>query len=230
MTALYRFDLSKDVVVVVDSTHTRVFSNDLNEKIDAIWEKSEPSHFQSPIVSLVEYSPTHLIGELVDFSAWYASMHDPLLRKTLDIHPLAVTGRTIWRDKILVGKRALTLASLAGAMECCPSGSIDLSSITADGACDLRRAIFSELENETGIFKEHVQSVDVVALYLSTDNGVFDIQLDMHLKPDVDLSILTSPHQEYDELLWLEKGEIRSACSSGQWVPLSLRILDEAFS
>jgi 8-oxo-dGTP pyrophosphatase MutT (NUDIX family) len=232
MRELYRFPLSKEAVVAVDLQHVRHIPEELQERIDDIWERkdSEAGLFEAPIVSLVRYSPTHLIGDLVDFSAWYACVVDPDLRRHLDIHPLAVTGRTTWKNKILVGKRSPTLVAMRGVMECCPSGSIDQSCITQEGIADLRQAILSELDEEAGIGSDCAQSVTTRDLYLSTDTGVFDIHLDVVLYPESELSMLKSPLREYDELVWVEKGEADTIFPKRQWVPLSRYLLKEPFA
>jgi 8-oxo-dGTP pyrophosphatase MutT (NUDIX family) len=231
MKDLYRFPLSKEVIVAVDVVHVRRLPEELQSRIDEIWAKKEntPSLFDAPIVSLVQYSPTYLIGELVDFSTWYACGVDPYLRKVLDIHPLAVTGRTIWQNKILVGKRSPTLVAMRGVMECCPSGSVDQSCITKEGTVDLRQAILSELEEEAGIPSSSVQSIQSKDLYLSVENGVFDIHMDIVLYPESKVSILKSPLREYDELVWLERDEIDKVFPKRHWVPLSRHLLKESF-
>jgi 8-oxo-dGTP pyrophosphatase MutT (NUDIX family) len=207
----------------------RHIPQEFKDRIDEIWaaKQMNRSLFESPIVSLVQYSPTHLIGELVDFSAWYACGVDPLLQKSLDIHPLAVTGRTIWQNKILIGKRSATLVAMRGVMECCPSGSIDQSSLSKEGIADLRRAIMSELEEEAGIPGSCVKSITSKDLYLSAESGVFDIHLDVVLFPDAEVSALKSPLREYDELVWVDKGEAETVFPKRQWVPLSRYLLQE---
>ena len=229
MKELFRFPLSEQVVVAVDLNHVRHIPEELQARIAEIWEKNEMQapQFEAPIVALVRYSPTHLIGELVDFSTWYACRRDPYLRKTLDIHPLAVTGRTIWQNKILVGKRSPTLAVMQGAMECCPSGSIDQSSISKEGRADLRQAILSELDEEAGIANTCVQSILIKDLYLSAEEGVFDIHLDVVLHPESDLSVLRPPLREYDQLCWVEPDEAEKAFPKRLWVPLSRHLLEE---
>jgi 8-oxo-dGTP pyrophosphatase MutT (NUDIX family) len=229
MKELYRFPLSNEVVVAVDLLHVRHIPHDLQERIDTIWttKDTQTDLFEAPIVSLVRYSPTHLIGELVDFSAWYACGVDPFLRKTLDIHPLAVTGRTIWQNKILVGKRSPTLVAMCGVMECCPSGSIDQSCITKEGTADIRQAILSELDEEAGIAGNCLQSITTKDLYLSADSGVFDIHLDVVVYPESELSILKPPLREYDELVWIERDEVDTIFKKRRWVPLSRHLLRE---
>lgn len=229
MNEVYRFSLSSDVVVAVDPSSVRHAPEQLHEKIRKIWTegKKETPVFESPIVSLVRYSSTHLIGELVDFSVWYACLKDPSLRQALDIHPLGVTGVTRWQDAILIGKRSANLAVYGGAMECCPSGSIDLSSIRRDGTVDLSGALLSELHEEAGIEPPSVRSSVTKSLYFSKETGIFDIHIDIELYPEEDHSILKPPSREYDELVWIQKDEVGKAFSKRAWVPLSLHLLQE---
>jgi hypothetical protein len=201
----------------------------MQKKIDEIWEKGcqESMLFESPIVSLVRYSATHLIGELVDFSAWYACLKDPALRAMLDIHPLGVTGTTRWQDAILVGKRSGGVVAMPGAMECCPSGSIDRTSVLLDGTVDLRGAILSELCDEVGIESNSVRVLRTRDLYLSTDSGIFDIHVDIVLHSETDLSVLKPPSREYEELVWMQRDGADNVFPKRSWVPLSLHLLRE---
>jgi hypothetical protein len=229
MKDLYRFPLAADAVVAVDMNHVRHIPEEFQKRIQEIWNSKEGGAllFEAPIVCLVQYSPSYLIGELVDFSAWYACGIDPTLRKNLDIHPLSVAGRTIWQNKILIGKRSSTLASMKGVMECCPSGSIDQSSITKEGVADLRCAIVSELNEEAGIANSCVQSITTKDLYLSVESGVFDIHMDIVLHPDAGLAVLKAPVREYDELVWIERREADTVFPRRAWDPLSQHLLKE---
>lgn len=227
MKELYRFPLSEEAVVAVDVDHMHHIPEWCVHRIDELWAKKEHAVYEAPIVCLARYSPTYLIGEFVDYSAWYACQKDHELRKTLDIHPLAVTGRTMWREKILVGKRASSLPSMRGRMECCPSGSVDRSCILNDGRADLSEAICLELFQEAGIARSCVQSVSMKDLYLSTEDGVFDIHLDVVLNPDCDLSSLAFSRQEYEEMFWVERRMAATKCSQQQWVALSRYLIVE---
>jgi hypothetical protein len=229
MKGLYRFPLLPEVIVAVDMHHVRHIPEEYQERVQEIWQKKEKEDllYEAPIVSLVQYSPAYLIGELVDFSAWYACGKDPMLRKQLDIHPLAVAGRTIWQNRILIGKRSPTLVSMRGMMECCPSGSIDQSSLSKEGIADLRQAISSELKEEAGIENNAIQSITTKDLYLSIESGVFDIHMDIVVYPESDLAVLKSPLREYDELVWVERLEVDTIFPKRAWDPLSRHLLKE---
>jgi 8-oxo-dGTP pyrophosphatase MutT (NUDIX family) len=229
MTPVYCFPLSEEATVVVNPTRIRHVSLDHAAHVNAIWEGRDTTRFlfDAPLVSLVQYSPSSLIGELVDFRMWYACCQDPELWPILDVHPLAVTGLTTWRGKVLVGKRSATLSSYPGAMECCPSGSLDAASVRADGTVDLRQAILGELVEETGIRRESVRSARPKGLYMSTESDVFDILVEIELYPEVDQLISRPRSEEYDELHWIQKEEARLSFQERPWVPLSQFLLKE---
>jgi hypothetical protein len=228
MTQVYRFPLIEGAAVVVDPSHIRHASLGDASRVDEIWKKRDTKRllFDSPIISLVQYSSSSLIGEFVDFRLWYACCKDPELRPILDIHPISVTGLTTWRGMVLVGKRSTTVSSYPGAMECCPSGSIDGSSVGVDGSIDLEKAILLELVDETGIRRDSVRSVRMKDLYLSTDMGVFDVLAEIELNPEIDQPLSQPRSAEYDELRWIQKDQVASIFSEGPWVPLSHFLLE----
>ncbi len=228
MRAVYRFPLAHEVVVAVDVQHVRRMATWCETKIEELWKGKDPSLFEAPIVCLVRYSPTYLIGELVNFSAWYACQHDLELRKELDIHPLSVTGRTLWRNQILVGRRSSSCVNWPGGVECCPSGSIDRGCLSSEGRADLMTAICGELEEEAGIERHCVQSTTVRDLYLSAEEGVFDIHIDVVLRPDCDVAVLNHPRREYEDLCWVQRDAADALFPEQQWVPLSQHLLHEA--
>ena len=228
MTHIYRFPLDEGVSIVVDPSHIRHASVGDAPRVNELWEKRDTKKilFDSPIVSLVQYSSSSLIGELVDFRLWYACCKDPELRPILDIHPLGVSGLTTWRDMVLVGKRSAIVSSYPGAMECCPSGSVDGSAVGYEGSIDMQKAILNELCEETGIRKDGVRSARMKDLYLSTDTGIFDVLVEIELNPETDQTLSYPRSEEYDELHWAQKDQLM-ACSGCSWVPLSRFLLEE---
>ena len=230
VTQWHRFELAKNVVVTVDPSQRRSFPPEEEQRIQEIWTRRKSSKllFEASMICLVHHTPDLLIGQLVNFSAWYACTVDRALQEKLAFYPLGVTGRTIWKNRVLVGRRGPDVLSYSGAMECCPSGSLDPSFLAKDGKCDLVQAILSELTEETGIAAAYVQSVTPVALYQSTDDGVFDIQCDITLDPSADMSSLITPSKEYDQLLWMTKEEAKTIFADRPWVPLSRHLLGES--
>lgn len=232
MTRIYRFPLVDGVSVVADPSHIRHASLGEASRIDEIWEKRDTKQalFDSPIISLVQYSPSSLIGELVDFRLWYACCKHPELRPILDIHPLGVSGLTTWRGMVLVGKRSTRVSSYPGAMECCPSGSIDSSSFGSEGSIDVQKAILEELFEETGIQRDSVHSVRLKDLYLSTDTGTFDVLAEIELNPEIDQPLSQPRSEEYDELRWIQRDQLAGSFLERPWVPLSRFLLEESRS
>ena len=223
MSDVVRFSLSEGATVMVDP-RVRHIPSEYAARVEDLWQQRDPQKmlFDAPIVSLIQHTPTALIGELVDFRMWYACTKDPELRFILNIHPLGVSGFTTWRDMVLAGKRSSLVSSYPGAMECCPSGNIDRSSIRNDGVVDLERAIIEELTEETGIQRASVRSTLCTDLYLSTDTGIFDVVVAIELYPEIDQPLLASHSKEYDDLFWVQRGQLPK-CS---WVPLSLLLLE----
>ena len=230
MTRIYRFPLVDGVSVVADPSHIRHAPLGDASRVDEIWKKRDTKRtlFDAPIVSLVQYSPSSLIGELVDFRLWYACCKDPELRPILDIHPLGVSGLTTWRGMVLVGKRSANVSSYPGAMECCPSGSVDSSSVGGEGSIDVQKAVLDELFEETGIRHDSVRSVRLKDLYLSTDTGTFDILAEIELNPEIEQPLSQLRSEEYDELHWIQKDQLAASGSEYPWVPLSRFLLEES--
>ena len=218
------FPFSKKTVVMVDPSRIRHAPPEWARRVDELWQRRDPVQrlFDAPIVSVVQRMPDVITGELVDFRLWYACRQDPELSLVLDVHPLGITGLTTWRSLVLVGRRSAALSSYPGAMECCPSGSVDKVSVQKDGTVDLEKMFLTELVEETGIPRESVLSIQMKGLYLSTDTGVFDVAGAIELSPNEDQPLSRPRSREYDELQWIQKNQQ----ADQDWVPLSRLLLE----
>lgn len=221
MREIQKFILDPNVPVSLKSHHVRDVPSFLEEEVNRIWKKRKERHFvDTPIVSLVHYEPSHLRGELVWFRALYAARSSHLLRTALDIHPLGISGRLFADSHVLLGKRAKHLLFFPGALECCPSGHIDVSSLLPDGSIDIQKALMKELEEETHMAPECVRSVQVRGLYWDMSTGVWDIHCDLI----IDKQMTLVPTQEYTEFIWVPLHKALSLARSGS-VPLSRELL-----
>lgn len=179
-----------------------------DERVDELWEKREAHHIDRQIVSLKSYSPDLLIGEMIDYRVWYACVQKPSLQRLFDVHPLSVSGRVISGGKILVGRRSQKVTTHKGALECCPSG-------TLEGQLPVQ-AIQIELEEETGITS--VRKILPKEIYWSVDDGTWDIHMDLLCEDNLSTP---TPTKEYEEFFWFDPKEKRE----DEWVPLSEHLL-----
>ncbi len=225
MTTIYQFPLQSDIAVRLVGSEVRNIPVRYRREIDAIWEKEKKEGFyDGTVLSMIRYSPKEIIGELVSFKAFYASVKNRALRKVLGIYPLGISGRTIFKGKILIGTRGKNVSIYPGEKECVPSGSIDRLFIRSDKTINLECGIATELSEESGINDEEIDRIIPKSLYWDSEGAVFDIHLDIFLNDAAKISALYSPQGEYDDFMWVEKSEVTTSLLE-TCLPLSRTLL-----
>lgn len=220
MSRLYRFPLVPDVEVRVCSFVVRSIPQDIQERVDDIWERGKRATwlFDGVCLSLTSISASLLKGELVPYRAWYACTRDHSLFEKMPIFPLALSGRTIAEDRVLVGRRSPKVSTYAGRYECVPSGTFSQDAMDSAGVVNVAQMVRTELEEEAGL-SQFISFIQPLALYWSPEDNTWDMHVDIRVRQVP--QTLVSPTGEYDRLFFADP----LAEPEGDWVPLSKELL-----
>ena len=137
-------------------------SQDTISLIEDIWigenDRCGNNLFNGNIISVCEHSQALITGYLTEYKWFIAQRREPSLFQKLRVRPLAVTGMLVCSEGVVLGCRADNVEQNAGDWELVPSGSIDELAIDNNGGVDLKRAVLTELSEETGLTESDLQS------------------------------------------------------------------------
>lgn len=207
-------------------------SEDIQEDIENIWQRESkiPGRylFNGKILSLVNLEKDKLICEFVEYKYYLAQLRDPSLERFLNIKTVCVSAITLAGNRVLVGHRARSLTVHPGLYELAPSGGIDPTALE-NGKIDLIKQYMVELEEETGILKDHVKKVNPFALLYEPTMRCYEICAEIHIDPN-HTDVSKGTHEEYDELFWLPMQDVPKFIINyrDRIVPLSLWLLKES--
>ncbi len=197
--------LSRNLVVRCASSSARR-NEALERKVDAEWNKEKSRRgdalHNGSVFSVVSHGPTQITGAFDEYRYFVAQMANPELYEDLDMRFLAVSGVIICPDGIVFGRRAHETFQDQGEWELVPSGGLETEDGRGDGTVDLKKAIFRELEEEAGLRKDAIRSVDVLCLLEDQKRHLFDvgIRIEMALSSSEILSFCRKcGNKEYEE-------------------------------
>jgi isopentenyldiphosphate isomerase len=182
----------------------------MNE-INRLWDDTL---IDGNVASVVSYSPSQICVEIVPYRALHAGRRNPDL---LQLHPMGVSGRILYRDAVLVGRRAKRMSLFPGAFECCPSGHVD-TQFLKDKKIDILELITQELVEETGIHRDSVHSIVPQHCCYSLKDGTWDLHCDILLSV---APKRLQPTEEYDQFCWLTSKEVPQFLLQENVVPLT---------
>ncbi len=175
----------------------------LQEKVDKLWEEErrKNSHlFDGVIFSAVDISSTRLLGHWVSYRYALAVYRQPLLAEELRVNPVAVNGFSVASGHVLLARREANVSQYPGCWELAPSGGIDPKAASGT-SIDYRCALLTELEEETGIDRAQVTSIDPFVLVFDSLTGSWEMVLKMPMTLDIEKPMRSS---EYSEFIWVE--------------------------
>ena len=185
--------------VAVQCTDPLTPPRDLLERIETLWQESLQDTgrrlFNGVCHSLVEFDGERIVLQPIDYKLLIANRSDPEIESRLPLRPLGVTGLSLCRDGIVLGKRSGELALNGGLWEAAPSGGLDKP--------DPEAVLFEELLEELGLEPGTVRTRELVGLVEDTDSGEADLVFKLAL--DVGRSHVVSAHGrnatlEYDDI------------------------------
>jgi hypothetical protein len=196
----------------------------IEDEVDRLWEKaqSEKEVYNGQLFCLRSYDDTRIFGQFLEYRYYMATYYNPSFREILKIYPLGVSGVTLCRGCVLVGRRSSTLAQYGDCLELVPSGSIDTRAVQ-HGEVDFMRQLMWELEEEAHIGEKLVKEIHPLGLFYSSDVGVYDIGLKVVIELEEYEMVELEITAEYPMLQWMEieEWERELAKEDSQIVPLS---------
>ena len=202
-------------------------SEQQQREIEAIWQREKKSRgpllYEGLILNAVRYDENGLDGTWISYQIALAAYRSDVLARALNVQVVSVSGLTVSREHLLLGKRALYVAQNPGSLELVPSGGIDPTAQMGD-QIDYRGAILQEFEEETGLSRSKVEQITPLALVSQENSRALEICLRLELSLEACSIPLHS--EEYQELFWvkLSCAEEWLSGAHGEVVPLSQEI------
>lgn len=223
--------ISSNFQVVIQPSN-KVFSDEIQKTVDAIWEDAKKSQawlFNGLFLSYLKFEKNILYGEFVEYKYFFARTVHPSLQQEIEVYPIGVMGVTKWKDKLLIGKRTNTVTLYKGLYENVPAGSLD-PQVVENGAINLKKQYLLELDEEAGIGSEKVQNVR--PLYLIHDNNDFLVEIIAEIELFESVSNETNlSTKEYSLLNWIDRSDIllHLRQHENEYVPIVHHIFDLYF-
>lgn len=203
------------------------FSHETEKWVNSIWDKEKRKRgdvlYEGKIFHALSYSSKKLVGCFIPYKYFFAQVCEPKLYHTLKIVPVSVSGLTMSRDHILIGKRASWVAQNSDRLELIPSGGIRPPEAEMDQKIHLKQQILAELSEEAHIPLSSVKSVQFFSLIKDLKNGAIELIAEISLKSKT----CFSTSNEYNFVMTVPKSEIQAFAKAhlDDFVPLSLHIL-----
>ena len=206
---------------------------ELRRRVDELWERerqARPGLVDGSIVSVSEIRGDRVLARACPYRLFVARECDALLRATLGVRALGVSGVLLvgaygGTRSVVLGRRAWDVTEYPGAWELVPSGGVEPRRAGADGIVDVSAALLDELEEEAGVSKEAVAETVPLGLVHDLGQDGYDVCFALSLREAPSLQLL-----EYDETALIPATEADAwlAATAGVVVPTSRAILELA--
>lgn len=197
MHTIIEYPLKQDCEFVIQQSFVY---EQYEKQIAAVWNQRKKQETNENIISVVSYTPEKIVCQLLEYRVWYAAYHDVELQKQIHVYPLCVSGKSVWKNSVLLGRRSQHVTMYPGFLECVPSGTVDWRSVH-DNSIDVHHAIMLELEQEARISRTQVQSICTHSIYYSYVDQIWDLYIEITLKDDANVANII-PTYEYDQFFW----------------------------
>lgn len=222
---IFQLEPQFEIELVSDSLE-KSLSPAILQAIEEEWqhEQQKRTIFNGKIFDVLSANSQKLTGRFVEYRSYIAQLRNPNLKKSLPIHILGVTGLTLWKDRLLLGRRADDVTLYPSFYEFAPAGGVDATS-TKNGRIDIQKQALAELEEELGIDSSRVKSITPAALMQSSDGYEIVVKI---LLDSNQAQKFTFPKQEYSECIWLKYEDLKKFAEEHRrsFVPLSFQILN----
>lgn len=200
---------SKKISISIIEEYNLKFSDDIEKKVERIWEDASKSQdlYDDSILYYHSHSSQNdrciVQGFWAPYRYFFTKKFDPSLK--ISYIPLAVSSISFSQDKFyLIGKRK-NVTEYNKCIEFAPSGGINDESISK-GKVSYKKQIREEFIQELGMTKDVISTINEVGLIKDLDHDVIDICCII----DTTLSSLTNlkSSQEYDSPSWAHESEL----------------------
>jgi len=226
-------NINDDLEIVVESACSELDVS-LEAKINRIWE-DEKRHrgdmiFNGKVLSVVAWSESLIKVCPSEYKNYLAQKRCPELSDDLHVCPLAVSGLLIAGDRIVFGKRSNLVTDEAGRWELVPSGGVEASNDSGNGAIDYREQVVRELREELCVERQYVNGVSTMGLVVDNESGVFDIVVRISCTLDGDEIIRKFSggfSGEYSDLKMVKCDDLERFCEAENLVSVSRFIINK---
>ena len=206
MSIIKSYQLAQDYNIVLGDPW--VAPPSIVPRVDEIWElerKRRGIHLTNgQIYTLAEFQPDHILIHPSEYKYVLAQRRaSSLQREGLSIRPLAVTGILICADGLVLGRRGSAVTDDVGLWEPAPAGGLSMP--------DPKVQVLDELEEELGISKLEVESVQVCGLVEDVESRVFDIVFRLEIaatSQEVRVAYTSRGSDEYADLAIVEFSKV----------------------
>lgn len=216
-------------VRVVDSREELMLSDVEESAVEALWNRAQKKYegrlFNGKMLAYSHLDEDRLYGYFVDYKYYIAQLGDSALKERLRIRPVAISCLCTWEEKVLIGKRSLTVTDYPGYFETVPSGGIDPKPVK-QGVVNYIEQALTELEEEAGIGSRDVADCHPLLIYQDLRSDSFEVCLHIVLKKESP-GIEEGENNEYSRLEWMSLERLNELVTRGKksFVPLSLHLI-----
>lgn len=208
-------------------------SAEIENQIEMLWQKESVKKgkqlFNGFIVSVVRMNDSKLVLRRAEYRHFVAQRLEPNLYAHLKIQPLAVSGLMFSGQKLIFGKRAEFVNQDPGCWELVPSGGVTPDLIEKYEEKAFHEQLMLEMEEELGIKRSQVSSLNATAVIEDTIAHVFDVVISAQMSAvDTPLQVASTEYSDFQQielknLFNFLNGEAKSAGIS----PVSMEILKQ---
>lgn len=186
--------------------------------------------FDGEIVSVASIDGDRIVGRRAHFRWLLAQSRDSSIFKWSQVRPLAVTGLLFCPEGVIIGHRSQSVYQFPGLGELAPSGSVDLSTLGANGSISLQQQLMQELREEIGIDVGAVTELEPLAIASDAEGQVFDVCFTLRTSlrwTEIQEIFGRSGSAEYDRLELLPLSDVSRFLQANKTTvtPLTLALL-----
>jgi 8-oxo-dGTP pyrophosphatase MutT (NUDIX family) len=201
-------------------------------RLDQVWEKltADPKRtlFNGSVFHVDTYNERtqQLSVYPGEYKTYYAQIMDPELFRAMSIFSIGMTGITKLKKNgtvyYLIAKRSAS-TNQGGFFEFAPAGSFDAGH-QKGSFVDCTSCYTQELEEETGLLKNSVLSLEPRYLIRCEKERIFEVIVEVELDPSA-MKNSQKKNEEYSEILWLEKNKLKEHFANNTTLPFAHELL-----
>ena len=207
----------------LEVTGTLYLSQKVKDSLEELWEKETQKNsflFDGEIYCFGHYADSTLFCTLSNYKYWYGQRKMTLADKGQCIKPLAVTGITSSRDRILLGRRSHQVTQDKGLYDLLPSGGL-----SKESGGDYKKQLCNEFVEE---LKSDTTCIDKISpLFLLEDLTDQVVDIVSNIKINGQLDQFDHSSDEYTELIELRLNSLALDHIKSDMSPASHFILKE---